>query len=152
MILLTILLLNIPPVVSITSHTNNQIVSPGAITIKANASDADGKITKVAFFLNSSTKAFATEYGSPYVASLTLTSGSYTIKARAYDNSGSYRTASVILKVVSVEDRIAAVEKRISELEKKDSTDRAHPDTTIFDISKFDVIHETPHRTRIKIK
>src|SRR5206468_2628345 len=43
--------INNPPAISITSPSNNaSFIAPAAITINANASDADGTISKVEFF------------------------------------------------------------------------------------------------------
>ncbi len=76
---------NAAPAVSITSPTNNTIVSvPGDLSITADANDADGAIQKVTFYAND--KVIGTATNSPY--SLVWSSvqpGKYAIFARATD-------------------------------------------------------------------
>jgi aryl-phospho-beta-D-glucosidase BglC (GH1 family) len=85
-----------PPTVSITSPANNAgFTTPVTITIAASASDADGSITSVQFY-NGSTL-LGTDASSPYSFSWTnVAAGSYSITAKATDNSGLISTSTAI--------------------------------------------------------
>lgn len=85
---------NQAPAVSITSPANNSSFTAGAnITISANASDTDGSISKVEFY-RGSTK-IGEDLNSPYSVSWSnIAAGSYTLTAKAYDNSGASTTSS----------------------------------------------------------
>ena len=79
----------IPPTVSITSPTNNQIVS-GSITIQASASD-NVRVNHVEFKIGD------TVLGNDYTASYSIVldtnnyiDKTYTITAKAYDSSNNY--------------------------------------------------------------
>ncbi|MCG8572615.1 MAG: glycoside hydrolase family 9 protein, partial [Spirochaetes bacterium] len=78
----------IPPVVSISSPTNNAEFAEGTpITITAIASDEDGQISKVEFF--NGTTLIGTDTISPYEAVLENASiGNHTLSAKATDNDG----------------------------------------------------------------
>lgn len=86
---------NPPPSVNLTSPlTNASFVAPATINISANASDANGSVSKVEFFNGSIL--LATDYTSPYSYSWTnVPVGTYTIKARATDNAGAYTDHTV---------------------------------------------------------
>jgi chitodextrinase len=92
---------NQSPVVSITSPAANASFSaPASITINANASDADGSITKVEFY-NGSTK-LGEDASSPYTYSWTnVAAGSYSLIAKATDNGGAVTTSATIAIVVT---------------------------------------------------
>src|SRR5205807_10253554 len=83
---------NNPPTVSITSPANNaSFNAPASITLSANASDTDGTISKVEFFNGSQSIGFATS--SPYnVTWSNVAAGTYTITAKATDNSNAVRS------------------------------------------------------------
>jgi gliding motility-associated-like protein len=87
---------NTPPVVSITAPANNASVAQGtAITINANATDADGTVSRVEFYAN------ATKIGedltSPYTFSWTnATVGTHAITAKATDNQNAATTSSTV--------------------------------------------------------
>lgn len=87
---------NVSPTVSITAPTNNSTyTAPASITLTANASDADGTISKVEFFNG------ATSLGSKTSAPYTVTwsnvaAGSYSITAVATDNAGATTTSSAV--------------------------------------------------------
>lgn len=89
---------NIPPIVKITQPLNNAVFAPGSvISIKADASDPDGLITKVEFY-NGATK-LGEDLTSPYSFDWSTTKeGTYTIKVVATDNGGS--TASSTITIV----------------------------------------------------
>jgi len=92
---------NQAPIVSITSPANNaSFTAPASITINASASDADGSVSKVEFYngitlLNSDATA-------PYAFAWTNVGvGTYSITAKATDNSGDVKTSSVVTVVVN---------------------------------------------------
>jgi parallel beta-helix repeat protein len=90
------------PVVSITSPTQNATYKTGAtINITANASDADGSISKVEFYKG--TTLLHTETSAPYNWDWTnVSAGNYTLTAKATDNSGHVTTsAGVSISVTS---------------------------------------------------
>lgn len=91
---------NTPPAVSIISPANNASFTPPAnIGIQANASDADGSVTKVEFF-NGGTK-LGEVAASPWTFTWTnVGNGSYTITAKATDNRGAVTTSSPVTVVV----------------------------------------------------
>lgn len=90
-----------PPTVTISAPTSGANFSPGSdITITANASDTDGTIAKVEFFVN------GTKIGETTSAPFTfnyqnVAQGRYTISAKATDDSGDTATtaASVAITV-----------------------------------------------------
>jgi hypothetical protein len=89
---------NKPPTVRLTSPTNNaSFPFPSKITLSAEASDADGKITKVEFF--NGTVLLATDTTAPYQVKLNWPRGNYTVKAVAYDNSGASSSATANISV-----------------------------------------------------
>jgi uncharacterized protein len=79
---------NIPPVITITSPTNNTTLPAGsAVTLTANATDADGTITKVEFYVGG--VKFAEDLSAPYTLTGTnVEAGTYVLTAKAFDNSG----------------------------------------------------------------
>ena len=78
---------NIPPVVSITSPSNAaQIITGTAMTLTANATDSDGSVTSVQFYLDGSPLGTA-DVLAPFEASYTAAAGSHTLYAIATDNS-----------------------------------------------------------------
>ncbi|OQP66315.1 hypothetical protein A3860_12490 [Niastella vici] len=81
-----------PPVVSITSP-GNTIPIGSNVQVAASASDADGPINKVEFFINE------VKVGEDLIAPYTyvwnnVAAGGYVVKARAVDNSGAYTDAT----------------------------------------------------------
>lgn len=86
----------VPPTVAITSPTDNSAFVVGeTITIAADASDADGFVTKVEFF-NGPTL-IAIDNTAPYTASLTLqAAGSYVLTAMATDNDNVTSTSTPV--------------------------------------------------------
>ncbi|WP_299437832.1 carbohydrate-binding protein [uncultured Aquimarina sp.] len=93
---------NKPPQVSMTSPSNGASFEIGqTIPLSANASDADGTITKVEFFVNNNL--VATEQTAPYETSTTIANlGNYTIVAKATDNDGAVTTSQSVN--ITVED------------------------------------------------
>lgn len=92
------------PVVNITNPTNNASRNVGAnITIRANASDSDGRITKVEFY-NGSSK-IGQDNTSPYRFTIrNARAGTYNLTAKATDNRGGTRTSSIVRVRVSNTD------------------------------------------------
>ena len=90
---------NSPPSVAITSPTGSEsFTEPANVTINASASDSDGNITKVEFFVNGAS--IGTDNSSPYSAVASgLTAGNYTLRADATDDSGATRSSSVEITV-----------------------------------------------------
>jgi len=88
---------NTPPTVSITSPTNGSSYAQGTnVTITANASDADGSVSQVEFFVNG--LSIGTDTTSPYSMNWTVGSGSFALTAVATDNQ-SATTASAGVNV-----------------------------------------------------
>ncbi len=87
---------NEAPQVSLDNPTNNSSFYIGdPINVSATASDPDGVIAKVAFYLND--QLIATETNAPYTHSLTLdTLGDYTLKAIAYDNENTTTESEIV--------------------------------------------------------
>lgn len=92
---------NNAPTVSITSPANNSsFTAPAGITLTANASDADGTISKVEFF-NGSTS-LGTVTTAPYTVSWNnVSAGSYSVTAIATDNAGATTTSSAVALTVN---------------------------------------------------
>ncbi len=89
------------PTVSITSPIAGQaFTAPASLTMTAAASDSDGTISGVDFYVGS--QLIATDTSSPYSASWTnVAAGSYSLTARARDNSGGTKTSSAIAMTVT---------------------------------------------------
>jgi len=90
---------NSPPTVSITSPADGANFSaPADITVSASASDPDGAVTQVQFFMNGNP--IGTDSVPPYTATATnLGPGNYTFSATATDNAGATGSASVSVTV-----------------------------------------------------
>lgn len=92
---------NEPPTVGLTSPSNNAIyTAPVDVTLTADAADGDGQVTKVEFFQN------GTKVGEGYSAPFTHTwagvsAGSYTLTARATDDSGAQTTSDAVSLTVN---------------------------------------------------
>ena len=90
-----------PPVVSVTSPSNNSSVG-GSISVTANATDNVG-VTKVEFYVNGVLQ--SSDTASPYVFSwntASLASGSYALMAKAYDAAGNVgQSSDVAVSVVN---------------------------------------------------
>ena len=98
------------PTVSITSPIAGQsFTAPASLTIAAAASDTDGTITGVDFYVG--TQLIATDTTSPYSASWTnVAAGSYSLTAVARDNAGGSRTsAAVAVTITAVAPRPSTI-------------------------------------------
>jgi len=84
------------PTVSITSPSNGAtFTAPASITITANAADIDGTISKVEFY--NGTTLLNYDATSPYTYTWTgVSAGTYSLTAKAYDNSGGVTNSSVV--------------------------------------------------------
>jgi beta-glucanase (GH16 family) len=84
------------PAVNITSPNNNDVINGlGAVTINASASDGDGTISKVEFYVNGTLH--STDTSSPYSASWTPAAvGSYALTAKAFDNLNASTTSFAV--------------------------------------------------------
>ncbi len=87
---------NAVPSVSLTAPTNNAVfTAPATLTLTASASDADGTISKVEFY--SGTTLLGTAMAAPYAITWNnIAAGSYSLTAKAFDNSGATKTSSAI--------------------------------------------------------
>ena len=87
---------NVPPTVTITSPKNNTTVYRFlGTTIKANASDANGTVTKVEFYAGGTL--LGTDTSAPYSFVWKPTStGNQTLTAKAYDDDGAVTTSAPI--------------------------------------------------------
>jgi beta-glucanase (GH16 family) len=92
---------NVAPTVSLTAPANGSAATaPAAITISANAADADGTVSKVDFY-NGATL-LGTDTTVPYSYSWTgVAAGTYSITARATDNAGAVTTSAAVSVTVS---------------------------------------------------
>jgi len=98
------------PTVALTSPAaNSDFKAPATIAINANAADADGTIVKVAFY-NGNTK-LGEDLTSPYSYNWSnVTAGTYTLTAKATDNSGLITTsASLVLTVKAPAAPVVAI-------------------------------------------
>jgi len=89
------------PTVSLTSPSNNATYTQGAsINLTANASDADGSIARVEFYQGSTL--LNSDNTAPYSFTWTnAAAGTYSITARAFDNTGASRTSSAVIITVN---------------------------------------------------
>jgi regulation of enolase protein 1 (concanavalin A-like superfamily) len=85
---------NQPPSVSLTSPSSGaSLAAPATVSLAASASDPEGRLSKVEFYVGSTL--VSTDTTSPYTASWsTSTAGSYVFKAIAYDADGGVTTSS----------------------------------------------------------
>jgi GH18 family chitinase len=92
---------NQPPTVGLTAPANNATyTAPASINITANAADADGTVSKVEFFNGASS--LGSDVTAPYAFSWTnVAAGTYTLTAKATDNSNAVTTSSAITVVVN---------------------------------------------------
>jgi len=90
-----------PPVVTLTSPTvTDSFIAPGTIPLAATASDPDGTIIRVDFFQGSTLIGSSTT--APYTASWSnVPIGTYSITAKATDNSGSTATSAPVSVTVN---------------------------------------------------
>jgi len=87
---------NTAPSVTITNPANGAVfAAPANITIRANASDADGNVASVQIFANAAL--VGTDNAAPYsLVASNLAAGSYALRAVAMDNGGLSSTSAVV--------------------------------------------------------
>jgi hypothetical protein len=92
---------NQPPVVSITSPVSGATFTPPAsVTINATATDADGTITKVDFYMG--TTLLSSDNTSPYSFTWTnVAAGNYSLTAKATDNAGAYTISQAVNIIIN---------------------------------------------------
>jgi hypothetical protein len=97
------------PQVGITAPASNSaFTAPATISISANATDADGTVSKVEFY--NGTALLGSDLSAPYAYSwANVPSGNYKITAKAYDNSGMIATSTVVNIAVSVPNKAPVV-------------------------------------------
>jgi hypothetical protein len=107
------------PVCSITFPKNNShFTSPRLITITAEASDADGTVVRVEFFVNGDS--ICSDTLAPYSAEYTIPAGGYyEVTAKARDDLGSWGTSSSCFFTTG--DYAKSVSSRIANGEDDDS-------------------------------
>ncbi|MCU7550615.1 right-handed parallel beta-helix repeat-containing protein [Chitinophagaceae bacterium LB-8] len=90
------LMANLAPTVSLSSPTASATyTAPASVRLTATATDADGSISKVEFYKGSTL--INTENLAPYDWTWTnVAAGTYTITAKAYDNSGNVTTSAPV--------------------------------------------------------
>ncbi|MEP2026416.1 MAG: glycosyl hydrolase family 18 protein [Reichenbachiella sp.] len=85
---------NIAPSVSITSPSDNDSFEEGSITIDASASDSDGSVILVEFFVDGSKVGEDSSF--PYSYAQAYTAGSYVLTTVATDDEGATTTSSAV--------------------------------------------------------
>jgi hypothetical protein len=84
--------------VSLTSPTPGSYTAPVKLSLRATASDPDGSVIRVEFF-NGATK-LSEDTTAPYTGQWNVgAAGTYTLIARATDNSGATGSSSVTITV-----------------------------------------------------
>jgi uncharacterized repeat protein (TIGR03806 family) len=91
-----------PPAVTITSPTSGStLTAPASLTIVANATDPDGPVARVDYYANS--LYLGSVSNSPFVLTATgVNSGSYFLRAVAYDSAGLFATSAPVVISISV--------------------------------------------------
>ena len=92
---------NVPPTVALTSPAvGAAYTAPAAVTMAANAADADGTVQRVEFFQGATLVGTAT--AAPYSFAWTgVAAGTYSLTARAYDNLGASTVSGAVSVTVS---------------------------------------------------
>ncbi|MBN1576001.1 MAG: CehA/McbA family metallohydrolase [Chitinispirillaceae bacterium] len=105
---------NAPPSCTVTAPVDEAVFnSPASFAVTADAADTDGSITCVAFMLDGSV--IGVDSAAPYQASLTdIATGSYSLKARAYDNQYAATTSKPVTVIVRYPEGTQTVDRRIA--------------------------------------
>ncbi|WP_310394669.1 glycosyl hydrolase family 18 protein [Hymenobacter sp.] len=92
---------NTPPTVSLSGPANGAtFAAPAAITLTANAADANGSVSSVDFY--NGTTLLGTDTSSPYSYAWTgVAAGSYSLTAKATDNQGAATTSAAVSVTVT---------------------------------------------------
>jgi len=98
---------NLPPSVSLTAPVAGAVFTvPATINLQATATDSDGTVTKVEFF-NGVTK-LGEATAAPYQFSWALVAaGTYSLTAKATDNTGATTTSSAVTIIVNAPPSVA---------------------------------------------
>lgn len=101
---------NVLPSVAIASPASGAtFTAPASFAITANATDSDGSIVRVDFFVNGT--AAGSDATAPYEGSVAgLTSGSYTLTAQATDNRGGVATSAPVSVSVGAPNALPSVQ------------------------------------------
>ncbi len=100
---------NLPPSVFLTSPADGTVYnSSGSITLSASASDADGNITSVEFYVDG--VPIGSDATSPYTTNYMLTNGTHTITAIATDNSNNQTTSDPVTITANIANVAPTVE------------------------------------------
>lgn len=91
---------NQAPTVSLTSPADNTIIPVGMLTITASAADADGSVAKVKFYRD--TVLIGEDMTAPYSISWSATSGNYSLRAVAVDNTNLETTSGTVNVIVNL--------------------------------------------------
>ncbi|WP_165821952.1 Ig-like domain-containing protein [Hymenobacter edaphi] len=104
---------NAAPSVGLTSPAAGaSFTAPASITISANAADADGTVTQVAFYSGSTL--LGTDTSSPYSYTWTgVAAGSYSLTAVATDNQGASTTSAAVAVTVAAAPSAQAIPGKI---------------------------------------
>lgn len=95
---------NVPPVVTLTSPTQTTQVTAGdALTLSADASDTDGVVSSVDFYVDDIK--VASDQTAPYESSWSATAGLHTFKAMATDDDAA-KTASTVLALTVADGQV----------------------------------------------
>jgi hypothetical protein len=99
---------NSGPTVNLTSPANSSVFNaPATVSLTADATDADGSVSSVSFYVNGGL--IATDVTAPYSAGWsTSVAGSYTLTAVATDNLGKTTTSASVVITVNPEPAPAA--------------------------------------------
>lgn len=96
---------NQPPIVTVTSPLNNaQFTANDVVVLTATASDPDGSVDNVEFFLG--TQSLGTVSVAPYTLDWVSVVGNYNIEARVTDNQGASTSHNVAISVVSATNNL----------------------------------------------
>lgn len=91
---------NLPPTVALTAPTaGSSFTSGNNVSLTANASDSDGSVSKVEFFIDG--QLFATDTSAPYSASWPAVNGNHTVYAKAFDDKAASSQSSTVAFSVS---------------------------------------------------
>ncbi len=91
---------NIPPTAAITLPLNGAaFTAPQLVTINASATDADGTVTQVEFFVNNAS--IGTDLTSPYTYTWTSVIGAANITVKSTDDKGAVTTSAILALTIA---------------------------------------------------
>ncbi|MCB0598091.1 MAG: metallophosphoesterase, partial [Phaeodactylibacter sp.] len=124
-----------PPIVSITSPPDGTFLNaPQPVSIEAQASDLDGTVDEVAFFVDGDS--VGVDYSEPYSVNWTPPGyGAYTLRARAIDNDGNISNSSVFTLIVG---ELQACSKVSADNEDAEESSTGQVDVTNSDLELVD--------------